>query len=355
MESKLKLIFVLLIGIFLLINCSKTEKMQYNLKSSEKVVLEEKFHTDRDEGDNVDSPAFWKGDDGEYWLLATAKVGNAIVIYDARTGEFIKRFKGRNDNLARPNGILVVDDLLLIVERDNHRISLFTLPELNHLGNIGEKELKRPYGITVDFVNNRYHMYITDNYVMANGDRPPADKLGETVHHFTFYIKDGNLKSQHIKAFGDTHGKGVLHKVESLIIDRPYDRLLIADEQERNVKIYNLEGDFTGENVPNIYFNYEPEGIALFECNEDNSGYYIFTDQHTKDNCFRVFDRKSITYIGTFGGKITRNTDGVVLTQKAVGDIFPNGAFYPVHDDGSVTAIDWADIASALDLKVSCR
>ncbi len=355
MRFKIPLILSIFMGVSLLINCAKTDNDGQNQRPLEKVVLEEKFHTDRDEGDNVDSPAFWKGDDGEYWLLATAKTGDAIVIYDARTGEFIKRFKGKEGDLARPNGILVMDDLLLIAERDNHRISLFTLPDLKHIGNIGEKELKRPYGITVDFVNGRYHMYITDNYVMANEDRPPVDELGESVQYFTFSVQNGNLKSQHIKAFGDTHGKGVLHKVESLIIDRPYGRLLIADEQERNIKIYNLDGKFTGKIISNDYFNYEPEGISLFACKDDNSGYYIFTDQHTKDNCFRVFDRKSISYIGSFGGEITRNTDGVVLTQKSVGTVFPNGVFYPVHDDGSVTAIDWEEIAAALGLKVNCQ
>ncbi|MFO7988316.1 MAG: phytase [Desulfotignum sp.] len=303
-----------------------------------------------------DSPAFWKGDDGEYWLLATAKTGNAIVIYDARTGEFIKRFKGRKGNIARPNGIFVKDNLLLITERDNGRVNILTLPDLKHVGYVGEEELKYPYGITIDHFNDYYHMYITDNYEMEiSDDRPPVDKLGETLHYFTFSIENDKLvESNHVKAFGDTKGKGVLHKVESLLIDRPYNRLLVADEQERNIKIYNLDGEFTGEIISNNFFNYEPEGIDMFEC-EDNSGYYIFTDQHPKDNCFRVFDRKSISYIGSFGGEITSNTDGIVLTQEAVGDDYPYGVFYPVHDDGSVTAIDWADIASALDIRKSCQ
>lgn len=320
----------------------------------EKVIIEEVFHTDRDQGDNVDSPAFWKGDDGEYWLLATAKVGNAIIIFDARDGRFIQRFDDQG-KLSRPNGIAVMDDLLLIVERNNHRISIFTLPEFELLGYVGEAELKFPYGIAIDYLDNEYHMYITDNYEMEDEESVPAAELGARAHYFTFKISDGEIQSKHIKAFGDTQGSGALHKVESILIDRHYNRLFIADEQERNIKIYNPEGEFTGDIIHSNYFNYEPEGIVLFDCPEDASGYYILTDQHVHDNCFRVFDRKSLNYIGSFGGKITSNTDGVALTQESVGDKYPYGVFYPVHDDGSVTAIDWVDIADAFGLKKTCN
>jgi 3-phytase len=66
-----------------------------------------------------------------------------------------------------------------------------------------------------------------------------------------------------------------------------------------------------------------------------------------------VFDRKTLEYIGGFGGEITLNTDGIAITQKAFGD-FTYGAFYPVHNDGSLTAIAWEDIAGTLGLKYDC-
>lgn len=334
---------------------NENRKVEAQKTILEKSIVKEAFHTDRDEGDNVDSPAFWKGENGEYWLMATAKEGSAIIIYDARNGKFIRRFDDAG-GFSRPNGIAVIDDLLLVAERDNHRINIFNLPELTPVGIVGEKELKRPYGIAINFFDDQYHMYVTDNYETEMEEIPPASQLGERVQYFTFSLKDGKLESQHIRAFGDTEGEGVLYKVESIFFDRELQRLLIAEELEQicNIKIYTPDGKFTGEVIPNDFFHYEPEGIALFACEKDSSGYYIITDQSYTDNSFRVFDRKSLKYIGSFGGEITSNTDGVVLTQESVGTNYPFGVFYPVHDDGSVTAIDWADIAEALGLRKSC-
>ena len=166
---------------------------------------------------------------------------------------------------------------------------------------------------------------------------------------------DNKVIGQHENAFGDIEGDGILHKVESLLLDAEYDRLLVADEygEQRNIKIYNPDGTFSGEIIDSQYFDSEPEGIALFSC-DDESGYYIMTDQSDDYNKFEVFDRETLEHLGTFGGEITTNTDGVALSQKSFGT-FENGAFYPVHDDGSVTAISWAKISEELDLKTSCN
>lgn len=102
------------------------------------------------------------------------------------------------------------------------------------------------------------------------------------------------------------------------------------------------------------HFFYEPEGIVLWECEVDSSGYYLMVDQGKINNTFQVFDRKTLEYIGGFSGEITRNTDGVAITQKAFGN-FKEGAFYPVHNDGSLTAIAWEDIAKTLGLRNNCN
>jgi 3-phytase len=80
------------------------------------------------------------------------------------------------------------------------------------------------------------------------------------------------------------------------------------------------EGGFTGQIIPHNYFFYEPEGIVVWECEADSSGYYLMVDQGKINNTFQVFDRKTLEYIGGFGGEITLNTDGIAITQKAFGD-----------------------------------
>ena len=341
---------------------SKVDKHNQNNKSKsilpEVAVIKESFTTPRDESDNVDSPALWHGGEGQNWLLATAKEGNAIIVYDAANGEKIGRFGSIGTGLgelSRPNGIAVIDDYAVVIERDNHRVQVFILPEFKPQGVFGESVLRSPYGITIDRFEGKYHLYVTDNYETPEEETPPADSLDRRVHHFAFTVEDNRVAAEHIKAFGDTSGEGVLYKVESILADRIYNRLLIADEHEDhcNIKIYDTDGRFTGQIIPHNYFFYEPEGIVVWECEADSSGYYLIVDQGKINNTFQVFDRKTLEYIGGFSGEITRNTDGTAITQKAFGD-FRYGAFYPVHNDGSLTAISWQDIAGTLGLRNDC-
>ena len=347
------------LSIFGIVYCSAPKNKEKSATSEKKAVIKEAFHTSRDESDNVDSPALWHGPDGQNWLLATAKEGHKIIVFDAATGEKITSFgepgtsKGQ---MKRPNGITVIDSLAIIVERDNQRLQVFSLPNMKSLGFFGQEQLIKPYGITVDQTENGYELFVTDNYETDDEEIPPVDSLYRRVHHFVMDVRKDGLDAQHVNAFGDTEGEGVLYKVESLLLDRSFNRLLIADEYERqrNIKIYNPDGSFTGEIISSNYFHYEPEGIALWPCDEDTSGYYIGTDQDVLNNWFKVFDRKSLEYLGSFSGEITRNTDGIALTRRSFGD-FENGAFYPVHDDGSITGMKWGDIAESLNLKKKCR
>ena len=361
---KIQYLIVILFFLFAACQNEPAKENQIPVKQSQSVLpevahIQEAFTTLRDESDNVDSPALWHGVDGQNWLLATAKEANVVIVYDAASGERLTRFGTYGNDLgelSRPNGIAVIDNYAVIVERDNRRIQVFSLPDFEPLGVFGESVLRFPYGLTIDQFEGKYHLYVTDNYETPDEETPPADSLGQRVHHFVFAIENNQVKAEHVNAFGDTTGDGVLYKVESLLIDRVYNRLLIADEHEehRNVKVYDVEGNFTGQVIPHNFFFYEPEGIVLWECEADSSGYYLMVDQGKINNTFQVFDRKTLEYIGGFGGEITRNTDGIALTQKAIGD-FAYGAFFPVHNDGSLTAISWEDIARTLDLRYDCN
>jgi len=334
---------------------------QSSLMSEQSVTLDEVFHTDRDEGDNVDSPAVWHGPDGQHWLLATAKEGDAILVYDATSGAFVER-RGETGSGAgqfqRPNGIWVIDDLLLVVERDNRRIQVLTLPDFEFVGTMTHDDLRLPYGLSVTATSAGdydYDVYVTDNFNPSLEGYPSEEELDERIHHFRFSRNGESIDSHHVATFGDISGKGVLTKVESLHYDPYHDRLLIADEAyaQRSIKIYNGAGQFTGEVIPDVFFSSEPEGIALYAC-DDGDGYWIIVDQHpSPENRFQIFDRRLLRHLGTVKGQITRNTDGIWLTQRPFGP-FPDGALYPVHDDGSVTALDWGEIVSGLSLKQNC-
>ncbi len=318
--------------------------------------IKESFLTARDEADNVDSPAIWNFSDTVNWIISTAKETDALLIHDAATGAFIKRVgkSGKElGQLERPNGVAVIDSFAVVVERDNHRVQVFGLPDCKPIGIIGQNALVRPYGLSVvKYDDHQHDLYVSDNYETATEETPADSALGERVHHYRFSINQNAVSSELIRKFGDTAGNGVLKTVESLIVDPIYKTIMISDEHhsQKNIKVYNRDGSFTGKILGKGLFKNEPEGIALYEAS-DSTGYWIFTDQGHETNIFHVFDRASLKHIGAFSGEKTRNTDGITLTQYGFGN-FQKGAFYPVHNDGNIAAISWQAIADSLNLSL---
>lgn len=338
------------------ISCAQTESSLMNENESEGIaVIPEVYQTTRDTLNNVDTPAIWHHPNGEAWLLATAKETDVVLVYNASTGERIDIFAEPGTGigqLERPNSITVVDNLAVIVERDNHRIQVFTLPDFQSLGYFGQDELIYPYGISIlKNADSSYRLFVTDNYETEDEQVPADSLLDRRVHEFSFSVLGGELESRHVKAFGETTGDGILKTVESLMADADYNRLLIADEDstEMNLKVYDLEGNFTGEIVGSGIFKYEPEGVALYSC-ANGSGYWVTTDQSESDNTFYVFDRESLKLLSVFKNPKTTNTDGIVITQKSFSN-FPGGGFFPIHNDGNVSAVSWATIADELGLE----
>lgn len=356
MKTTKKIKIVLFLNILIsicLLQCKNEQDIQ-NLKI---YTITESFQTERNEADNIDSPAVWHGRDDQNWLISTAKKGDALVVNDASDGRFIKRI-GSTGTAAgffkRPNGIFVIDSLALIVERDNHRLQVMKLPDFKSLGFIGDSLLLRPYGLFVyKMQNDKYAAYVTDCYESENEEIPANHELGRRVHHYLFKIEFDSVNWELVRMFGDTTGNGMLRIVESIYGDPVHNHLLIAEEEEiqTSVKIYDLGGNFTGQIIDGGIFKSQVEGIALYE-NEDGSGYWIITDQDHNNNLFHIFDRINFTYIASFRGKNTTNTDGIWITQKSFNN-FPDGAFYAVHNDGNVSTFDWKIIADSLGLNLN--
>lgn len=302
------------------------------------------FMTERDRRLNVDSVAVWHGPDGQHWLVATAKASHTLPVYDAVTGQLIKTIGEPGTDLSqlqRPNGIAILDDLLFIIERDNKRLQIFNLPEGTALGMTTDM-MSRPYGLTVVAIEpyEHYMIYVTENAGPHGGNNP------KKIHQYEAIYQEDHVELQFVKTFGDDEGNGALWKVESIAVDLRYNRLFIADEHKdrRNVKIYTLDGQFTGQTIGDGLILHEPEGIALYETS-DQEGYIIVTDQHRQGNQFWLFDRETLEPIKAFIGEHTRNTDGIATTNQSFGP-FSSGAFYAVHDDGNIHAYDWHTLAT---------
>ena len=321
------------------------------------VLVTERFVTPASPADEIDSVATWHAGDGRILLLATAKSGGRVLVYDAANGALLGPLGGDSPPpLQRPNGIAIVDDLAFIVDQQRHVIELVRLPGGQPLGSIGAGALRNPYGLWVQRDGDDYLVHVTDSYRLDDNQIPPPQQLGERVRRLRVQLEPGKgpaWRQEH--AFGATEGDGVLRTVESLAGDPRHDRLLVAEEEldaPSGLSVYRMDGQFTGQRIAEGVYVHQAEGIALVGC-DDGSGYWIASDQDPEDQRFHVLDRASLRWLGSFRGATVRDTDGVAFERGPLPG-FAHGAVYAQHDNRAVVAFDWAEVAAALDLRAGC-
>ncbi|WP_132999593.1 phytase [Luteimonas arsenica] len=332
--------------------------------TADAAIVPEAFATPMTPEDNIDSVASWTAPDGQILLLATAKSTHRLVVYDGDTGEFVRHVGERGageGQFDRPNGIAIVDDLAFVGERDNRRVQVLRLPGMETVAMFGADALELPYGLWVHKVDAGYELYVTDAYMAgedAEGEDilPPLEELTRRVHRFAFTPEGEGFAARHLGAFGDTSPEGALRVVESIWGDPANDRLMIAEEDEtyaNELKVYDLEGRYSGRTIGADFLKAQSEGIMLKHC-ADGSGWWITTEQGKGRTVFHLFDRVSLEHAGAVTGPTVANTDGIWL-DEAASTAFPDGVLYAVHDDQGAVAFDWRAIASALALPACAR
>lgn len=322
----------------------------------------ERFLTPEIPGDELDSLATWPTEDGAVWLIASAKNVHQLLVFDADSGELLRRVGGRGGGpgeFLRPNGVFVHGDLLLVSERDNRRVQMLSLPGFEPLGSFGAGRLRSPYGVWgYESAPGALQVYVTDSFMLGEAFDvvPPLHELDRRVHRFGIRLdEDARPRVRPLGTFGDTSAEAALRIVESLAGDPAHDRLLVADEHLGHgtaLREYTLDGRYTGGGVAPGVFAAEPEGLALWPCTPD-SGYWIAADQLHPLTVFRVFDRTTLAPRGSFSGNVTAWTDGIALHASPTAR-FPAGALYAVHDDRAVAAFDLRDVVQALGLDPAC-
>ncbi|WP_225763557.1 phytase [Stenotrophomonas sp. Marseille-Q4652] len=322
----------------------------------------EAFVTAATPQDNLDSPAAWAAPDGKRWVITTAKKSGELVVFDGDSGERLRTVGGKGSapgQMDRPNGVAVVGDLVLVVERDNHRVQAFSLPDFTSVAVFGGDDLKKPYGLWAHAKDGGIEVIVSDNY-MLGADEETVPALAELGQRFRRYqlVRDGAAwKASLQQTFGDTSEAGAIRIAESVYADPDNNRLLLAEEDVptgTRLREYTLaDGKYAGRDIGADQFKAQAEGIALLAC-KDGSGYWIGTDQFKDRSVFHVFDRRTLEHVGAFAGKLTANTDGVWMDARGNAR-FPQGVFYALHDDQAVAAFDWRDVASALKLKACAQ
>lgn len=318
----------------------------------------ERYTTTPTPADNIDSVTTWDQANGQRWLIASAKDVDQLVVFDAESGVELRRV-GRSGSglgeLERPNGLSVIDDLLFVVERDNHRVQLFQLPDFKPLLIFGAEQLQVAYGIWVRRMGEGYEAYVTDSFQLSDGTPPALEQLDQRVEHFLVRNRNGQWSAEPLGHFGATDAAGALRWVESIIGDIRHGRLMIAEEYMpvgSTLRVYDFDGRYLRTSLDSRHFVGQAEGIALWACG-DGSGYWLATDQRDDGNRFQIFDRETLEHVGSFAGTRTSNTDGIHIQQRP-SPAFPAGVFFAVHDDQAVSAFDWRDIARAAGVRASC-
>lgn len=328
------------------------------------VVVKEAFVSPDAEEDNIDSPASWL-QDGRRMVVATAKATDRLVVYDGETGQRLRNVGGPGaepGQLRRPNGVATVDDrFAFVVERDNRRVQMFSLPGFEPVLAFGQDGLVQPYGLWVRPLDGGYEVLVSDAYMdgedAAGEDIVPAlAALDRRFRRYTVTQAGGGWAAQPGGAFGDTSAAGAIRVPESLFGDVDNDRLLVAEEDVATgtrLREYDLQGRYRGRDVGAGNYLAQAEGIALMRC-ADGSGWWIGSDQFADRTLFHLFDRNTLEHVGAFAGEVTGLTDGIWLDGRGDGR-FPQGVLYASHQDMGVTAFDWSDIAAALDLADCAR
>jgi 3-phytase len=324
-------------------------------------AVAEAFVTALSPVDNIDSIATWITPEGGTWLIATAKESGHLIVFDGESGATLRRVGAPGTGpgqFSRPNGIAVFGDLVLVVERDNHRVQVLGLPDFTPLGSFGEETLEKPYGLWLrESAPLELLVDVTDSYQAADNSVPALHQLDRRVKRYRVLLRDQGFSSAVLeRSYGDTSAGGAIRWIESILGDPLHDRVMIPEEfidlEPGEIRIYDRDGRYTGADLGRGMFGGQPEGLALYDC-ADGSGYWIATDQQLDSNRFHVFDRRSLEHLGTFHGNTVQFTDGVALQPMPTAR-FPAGVFYAVHHDQGVVAFDWRDVASALGLRASC-
>lgn len=317
---------------------------------------------------NTDSVAAVRCSDGALNVLATAKWGDRIDVFDGASGRFIQSVGQSGEGpreFRRPNGIAIVrfaggqdpspaqdatsqsatiDQAILVVEREGARVQMLSADDYQCIGFVGEKVLKRPYGAALSYLEERPLLYVTDTDV-------PADK---TVSVFRLALKSNLVEGTLVRQFGDA-GDGRIHKAESIVVDDAFARVLLCDEDrsQRNVKVYNLDGSFTGRTFGDGIIGGDPEGLAIVAAAQGD--FILVTDQRSKITIWHAFDRESLAHIASLTGEPRiANTDGIGLFVEPFGD-FAAGAMFAVNDDADVRAYDLVSIINVVDQARSSR
>lgn len=288
--------------------------------------------------------AVWPGGGDRAWVIAAAAATDRLLVLDAGTGEILTEHGATGEiagRFRRPAGLAVVADLLLVAEAEGGRVQALRLPGLSTAGFLGAGTLRAPGVLAAVAAGSGYEVWI--------GDDGEEDGRGEIVH--LLFTLDGDSLRGEVGApvAAARTGGDTLAQLAALVADPARGRLLVAERMSGGgLWVLDADGRFAGRAAEGLAG--DPPGLALFPCGEEG-GWWIVAEPGDSDDAtrFRLLDRITLEPAGSFTAPATAGSSAVAASAAATPEL-PAGAVYALGHEGTVTAFDWSDIASALDL-----
>lgn len=311
------------------------------------------------EGDSADDAAIWihPSDPALSTVIGTDKKGG-LAVYDLSGRQLQYLEMGRLNNVdLRYNFPLGSEHASILVasNRQGDTLAVFRVdPETRLVEDITARAIETGidvYGLCL------YHSAVSGRYyAFVNGED------GEIQQWELFDAGDGRVDASLVREFA------VGSQPEGCVADDEMGYLYVGEE---NVAIWRFDAepgrpaepvaiDRTGDEGHLVA---DVEGLTLYYT-ADGGGYLIASSQGSDD--FVVYSREEqLQYIGRFEIEDsdaidgTSNTDGIDVTNVALGAAFPEGLF--VAQDGRNTDPDanqnfkfvpWGAIAQALGLRI---
>ena len=232
----------------------------------------------------------------EYWLFVLSEDSNKIFILNALTGKYIKSLGSPGDKVGQfdlPKDILIYENYIFVLEKNNHRIQIFTLPDLKFISFIGEVELTNPTCLeSVKLRKDKKNfccLLVGDNL----DNKPSRNKC---YFKFIFELNEVNIYDLEIKR-NEPKNNSKLGYIESIKYDGLNDNLYIIDKLSKDIKIFNFNDEFKFTIFKN-FFKGDPSQIQQI------NGYTIVGDFSRLENFFHIFDN-NFKYINSFVSDFT--------------------------------------------------
>ena len=247
-----------------------------------------------------------------------------------------------------------LDSLAFVVERDNARVQVLRLPDFEPLGTLGEERLRRPYGLTVFREEERRLRPLRHRQLRGAGRAHPARCRAGRARPPLPGRRPGRRRGRRARARlrGHERGRRLAQGPDDLVETRPWTASSSPTSRRRRSRCTRWAGGSPATSWGGGCSGTSRRGSCSTRAATAPATGSAQTRTRS-ENTFHVFDRQTLRPVGSFAGASTGNTDGIALTQRGF-EPFPEGALYAVHDDGSVHALSWADVAEALGLRRDC-